>query len=183
MATSFIGVIACFERIDRLQQSLSAIRDLHLLLRCKEVNMAERSPQTLANHVKIDPPFHYFVLPVFAISWVVSVFFLVRHPGFLHFWIVIFNTAIIVAVIRARQYALKVQDRVIRLEERLRLSALLPESLRPQIAKLREDQLIALRFASDEELPALVERTVSANLCRADIKKAIQHWRPDYWRV
>jgi hypothetical protein len=105
--------------------------------------MAERSPQTLANHVKIDPPFHYFVLPVFAITWIVSVIFLVRHPGFLHFWIVIFNSAIIVAVIRARQYALKVQDRVIRLEERLRLSALLPDSLRSQIAKLSEDQLIA----------------------------------------
>lgn len=145
--------------------------------------MAERSPQTLANHVKIDPPFHYFVLPVFAITWIVSVIFLVRHPGFLHFWIVIFNTAIIVAVIRARQYALKVQDRVIRLEERLRLSALLPDSLRSQIAKLSEDQLIALRFASDEELPALVERTLATNLTRADIKKAIQHWRPDYWRV
>jgi len=147
------------------------------------VNMAERSPQTLANHVKIDPPFHYFVLPVFAITWIVSVIFLVRHPGFLHFWIVIFNSAIIVAVIRARQYALKVQDRVIRLEERLRLSALLPDSLRSQIAKLSEDQLIALRFASDEELPALVERTLATNLTRADIKKAIQLWRPDYWRV
>jgi hypothetical protein len=85
--------------------------------------MAERSPQTFANHVKIDPPFHYFVLPVFAISWIISVVLVVRHPGFLHFWIVIFNTALIVAVVRFRQYALKVQDRVIRLEERLRLAA------------------------------------------------------------
>jgi hypothetical protein len=145
--------------------------------------MAERSPQTLANHVRLDPPFHYFLLPVFAISWIVSVVFLVRHSGFLHFWIVIFNTAIIVAVIRSRQYALKVQDRVIRLEERLRLAALLPDALRPQIAKLSEGQFIALRFASDEEVPALVERTLSANLAPADIKKAIKSWRPDYWRV
>lgn len=145
--------------------------------------MGERSPQTLANHVRLDPPFHFFVLPVLAITWIVSVFFLVRHPGFVHFWIVIFNTAIIVAVIRARQYALKVQDRVIRLEERLRLSALLPDSLRPQIAKLNEGQFIALRFASDEEVAGLVERTVSANLAPADIKKAIRNWRPDYWRV
>jgi hypothetical protein len=145
--------------------------------------MAERSPQTLANHVRLDPPFHYFLLPVFAISWIVSVVFLVHHPGFLHFWIVIFNAAIIVAVIRSRQYALKVQDRVIRLEERLRLATLLPDSLRPQIAKLSEGQFIALRFASDEEVPALVERTLSANLAPADIKKAIKSWRPDYWRV
>jgi hypothetical protein len=145
--------------------------------------MAERSPQTFSNHVRIDPPFHYFVLPVFAISWIVSVVFAVRHPGFLHFWIVIFNTAIIVAVIRFRLYALRVQDRVIRLEERLRLAALLPDSLRPQVMKLREGQLIALRFASDEEVPALVEQTLSANLERADIKKLVKNWRPDYWRV
>lgn len=145
--------------------------------------MAERSPQTLANHVRIDPPFHFFVLPVLAITWIVSIVFLVRHPGFFHFWIVIFNTALVIAAVRFRQYALKVQDRVIRLEERLRLAALLPDSLRPQIAKLSEGQLIGLRFASDEEVPALVERTLAANLPAAEIKKVIQHWRPDYWRV
>jgi hypothetical protein len=145
--------------------------------------MAERSPQTLANHVRLDPPFHYFVLPILAITWIISVVFLVRHPSFIHFWIVVFNTAIVVAVIRSRQYALKVQDRVIRLEERLRLAVLLPVSLHPQIAKLTEGQFIALRFASDEEVPALVERTLSANLSPADIKKAIKNWRPDYWRV
>jgi Family of unknown function (DUF6526) len=145
--------------------------------------MAERSPQALANHVRIDPRFHYFVLPVLAISWIVSVVLLVRRPCLLHFWGVVFVTAIVVAVIRSRQYALKVQDRVLRLEERLRLAALLPDSLRPQIAKLGEGQLIALRFASDEEVPALVERTLSANLSPADIKKAIRNWRPDYWRV
>ncbi len=145
--------------------------------------MGEPSPQTLANHIRIDPPYHYFVLPVLAITWIVSVVFAVRHPGFVHVWIVVFNTAIIVAVIRGRQYALKVQDRVIRLEERLRLATLLPDTLRPQIAKLSEAQMIALRFASDEELPSLVERTLSMNLQRAEIKKAIKNWRPDYWRV
>jgi hypothetical protein len=145
--------------------------------------MAERSPQTLANHVRLDPPFHYFVLPVFAISWIVTVVLLVRHPGLMHFWMVVFVTAMTIAVVKSRLYALKVQDRVIRLEERLRLATLLPDSLRPQIAKLSEGQFIALRFASDEEEPALVERTVSANLTPADIKKAIKHWRPDYWRV
>jgi uncharacterized protein DUF6526 len=115
--------------------------------------MAERSPQTLANHVRFDPPFHFFVLPVFAISWIISVVLAVRHPGFLHVWIVIFNTALIVAVTKIRQYALKVQDRVIRLEEKLRLAALLPDSLRPHVAKLSEHQLIALRFARTKRFP------------------------------
>ncbi len=145
--------------------------------------MAERSPQTFSNHVRFDPPFHYFVLPVFAISWIVSVVFAVRHPGFVHIWIVIFNTALIVAVTKARLYALKVQDRVIRLEERLRLATLLPDSQRSQIVKLSEAQLIGLRFASDEEVSALVEQTLAANLERKDIKKLIKNWRPDYWRV
>ena len=145
--------------------------------------MADRSPQTRANHVRLDPPYHYFVLPVLAITWIVSIVFAVHHPGFVHLWIVVFNTALIVAVIRSRQYALKVQDRVIRLEERLRLTALLPESQRGQIAKLTEGQFIALRFASDAEVAGLVEQTLSANLRPADIKKAIKNWRPDYWRV
>jgi len=145
--------------------------------------MGERSPQTLANHVRFDPPFHYFIAPVFAISWILSVLFAIRHPGFLHFWVVIFNTALLVAAVRFRQYALKVQDRVIRLEEPLRLAALLPDSQRPQIARLTERQLIALRFASDAEIPILVEQSLSANLAPADIKKAIKIWRPDYWRV
>ena len=145
--------------------------------------MAERSPQTLANHMRLDPPFHFFVLPVLALSWILSVVFLVRHFGFLHSWVAIVNTALLVAVVRFREYALKVQDRIIRLEERLRLGTLLPGSLCPQIAKLSESQFIALRFASDEEVPALVERTLAANLSPADIKKAIVQWRPDYWRV
>jgi hypothetical protein len=81
--------------------------------------------------------------------------------------------------LKIRLYTLKVQDRVIRLEERQRLTTLLPEPLRSRIPELSE----ALRFASDAELSTLVGRALSEKLSRADIKKAIQTWRPDYWRV
>ena len=75
------------------------------------------------------------------------------------------------------------QYRFIRLEERLRLTQLLSEPLRSRIPELTEDQLVGLRFASDAEVPKLVERALSEKLTRGDIKQAIQSWRPDHWRV
>jgi hypothetical protein len=143
----------------------------------------ERKPQTLHNHAKVDPPFHLFIGPVFLVTWIISVVMLIRHPGFLSAWAVVFMTAAVVAIFRIRQYALKVQDRVIRLEERLRLTSLLPESLTAKISDLNESQIIALRFACDLEVAALTQKALAENLSNADIKKAVVTWRPDYWRV
>ena len=145
--------------------------------------MAEKTPQTLANHTRFDPPFHFFVLPVFLITLIASIVHLVRHPGLCSGWFVVLALAAMTAAFKIRLYALKVQDRVIRLEERLRLATLLPEAQRPQIAKITESQLVGLRFASDEEVAALAQRAVTENLSRSDIKKAVRNWRPDYWRV
>lgn len=152
--------------------------------------MAEKVPQTFANHTRIDPPFHFFLLPVFGLGLLVALthfFMAITHRNFwghLHaFLLILLALALLVAVVKERLYALKVQDRVIRLEERLRLAMLLPEPLRTRIPELTEVQLCGLRFASDAEVAKLVERALKEQLSRADIKKAIQNWRPDYWRV
>jgi hypothetical protein len=139
--------------------------------------------QNLSNYTRYDPAFHFFVLPVVAISLIGAIVHLVRRPGLHSAWLVVVVIAVMVAVFKIRLYALKVQDRVIRLEERLRLASLLDPALRPGIAELTESQLIALRFASDGELPALAARALNEKLASAEIKKAIQQWRPDYWRI
>jgi hypothetical protein len=97
--------------------------------------------------------------------------------------LILLAVACVVLVVKVRLYSLKVQDRVIRLEERLRLTQLLPEPLRSRIPELTESQLCGLRFASDAEVPKLVERALNEKLSRTDIKKSIKTWRPDYWRV
>jgi Family of unknown function (DUF6526) len=145
--------------------------------------MREKLPQTLANHAKFDPLFHYFLTPVLLGCFIASIVFLFHGINALHIWLAIFSLAAFLLCFKARVYSLKVQDRVIRLEERLRLSALLPNTLKTRIPELTEQQLIALRFAADEEVPSLVEKILRDNLDPKAIKKAINSWRPDYWRV
>jgi Family of unknown function (DUF6526) len=152
--------------------------------------MAETKPQTLANHTRFDPPFHFYILPIFGIALIMTIVHFFAHLShgsfrdhFHAFLLILLALAFLLLALKVRLYAIKVQDRVIRLEERLRLTQLLQEPLRSRIPELTVDQLCGLRFASDAEIPKLVERTLKENLKRADIKKAIQSWRPDYWRV
>jgi hypothetical protein len=149
--------------------------------------MAERRPQTFENHTRFDPIFHFFLLPLSALTFLAAVWNAVRHPDFVSFWLALAALLFVFAVFLIRTYSLRVQDRVIRLEERLRLSALLPESQRAQLPRLLTEltdrQLIALRFASDAELPALAGKALDQRLAPADIKKSIRSWRGDYFRV
>jgi hypothetical protein len=140
-------------------------------------------PQTFANHVRYDPLFHFFMLPVALISFILAVVQFVRFPGWGHAWLIVVAIAAMVAILRIRNYSLRVQDRIIRLEERLRLQSLLQEPLRSRIPEIADAQLLALRFASDSELPALVQRCLDEKLSRKDIKQAVVNWRADYLRV
>jgi Family of unknown function (DUF6526) len=145
------------------------------------------APQSYSHHTRWDPPFHFFVMPVIvlaALTAIVLHLFIHFQPHPLHgVLITVFAIAFVMMLFKIRLYALKVQDRVIRLEERLRLATLLPEPLRARIPELSVGQLVALRFASDAELPALAQKAMNEKLSPDAIKKSIQNWRPDNWRV
>ena len=145
--------------------------------------MSEKRPQTLANHARFDPLFHFVIVPILMICFGFSIYFIFRRVTAVHVWLSVLALAALLIATKSRLYSLKVQDRVIRLEERLRLSALLPEPLRWRIGELSEQQLVAVRFAADEEIPSLVQKILQENLDPKAIKKAINQWRPDYWRV
>ena len=140
-------------------------------------------PQTFASHVKYDPPYHYFLIPVLLLNIILVGYHLFRFPSAGAAWLLVMSLALLVLAGRMRRYATKLQDRVIRVEERLRLSSVLPEPLRSRIGDLSDSQLVGLRFASDQELPALARRALDEKLDRKQIKQAVTNWRPDNSRV
>jgi hypothetical protein len=145
--------------------------------------MPETTPQTYASHRRYDPAFHFFTFGVLAISFCLAIWRTVRNPSFENAWWIVVAAAALVLFFRVRGYALKVQDRIIRLEERLRLQKLLPETLHGRIGELSERQLIGLRFASDGEVAELVKQALDEQISGEEIKKRIKAWRPDTFRV
>ncbi len=141
------------------------------------------SSQSFSNHTRFDPLFHFFLLPIALASVIVAIVHAYKVPTGLNGWLIVVAIAAFVAIGKTRGYALKVQDRVIRLEERIRLASVLQEPLRSRIGELTDTQLIGLRFASDAELPALVQRAIAEQLSRKDIKKSVANWRADTARV
>ena len=139
--------------------------------------------QSLKNHARLDPLFHIFIFALYLLNLVYAGFHLYRHPSLSSGWYLVLSLAAIVPIVKLRNYPLKVQDRVIRLEERLRLQSLAPQQWQAQIYRLNESQLIALRFASDDEVVELAKQALEHNLDRKQIKERIKSWRADDWRV
>ncbi len=145
--------------------------------------MSKPAPQNFKNHARRDPAFHVVLFLVLLANLIVVIVHLIQHPHFYSAWLVVLSVAVFVFFFKLRLYPLKVQDRVIRLEERLRLQALAPAEWRAQIYRLSEDQLIGLRFASDDEVVELAKQALEEDLNRKQIKERIKNWRADNWRV
>jgi hypothetical protein len=139
--------------------------------------------QSLKNHARLDPAYHVLLLVVYVLNLVYAGFHLYRQPSLSSGWYLVLSLVVIVPLLKIRTYPLKVQDRVIRLEERLRLQTLAPQEWKTQLYRLNEDQLIALRFAGDDEVVALAKQALEENLSRKQIKERIRNWRADDLRV
>ncbi len=146
--------------------------------------MADMNPQNYANHTRWHQPFHFFVFPVMIINFFWSVVLFAKAPDSNSGWWMVVSIALVLLTLFARTNSLKVQDRIIRLEERLRYQQLLSPALLPQTSALRESQIVALRFASDHELEDLVNAVLTGKLTKpTQIKQAIKTWRSDTFRV
>ncbi|MEO8635660.1 MAG: DUF6526 family protein [Gemmatimonadales bacterium] len=143
-----------------------------------------KEEQTAAKHSKYVPLYHWWTYGLLLLSLIWALVQLVRLPAAGSVINLGFVAAVILTAFHTRVFAVRVQDRVIRLEERMRLAELLPADLRSRIGELSTRQLVAIRFASDAEVPELVRQVLTEQIRdKASIKKLIRTWRPDYARV
>lgn len=145
--------------------------------------MGERQPQNFANHRSFVPLYHVGIFGLLAINLIWRLIQIVRLPSWPTLFDLLLAFALLGLFLYTRIFALTVQDRVIRLEMRLRLSEILPPDLKARIGDLTRDQYIALRFASDAEMADLMREVLTNNLTNRDeIKRRIKNWVPDYLR-
>jgi Family of unknown function (DUF6526) len=145
--------------------------------------MAERV-QTYKNHLRWLPAFHFFVLPVLLLNVLNEGRRAWRNPSEGSLFIVVVAAALLTLAFLSRSQAVTVQDRVIRLEMRLRLRQILPPELQTRVQDLTHRQLVALRFASDAELPVLVREILDGKLTTSkEIKLRVKNWQGDWLRA
>ncbi len=139
--------------------------------------------QNYKNHVRFDPLYHFVLVPVVCVNVGIAVSRAAQRPGWESAWVLVMALLLVLLVLKLRLYSLRVQDRLIRLEETLRMQRVLPEELRGRIGELTPPQFVGLRFASDGELAGLVKRALEEKLELKEIKKAVVSWRADEFRV
>lgn len=146
--------------------------------------MSSQTPQDFSNHSRLLTGYHYVLAALVFANAIYAIYTLVTAFSAAFVFATITAIALIMTAFYARGFALKAQDRIIRLEERLRLSRILPDDLKSKVESLTTDQLIALRFASDGELAELTRKVILEEIAdQKEIKKLIKNWRPDYQRV
>jgi hypothetical protein len=146
--------------------------------------MAQGQTQNFANHARFVPVFHFFIVPVLLINFIYSLVQLRNGIGFASALSVLVAAALLSLAFVARIFALTVQDRVIRLEMRLRMARLLPADLQSQIEEFTVGQMVSLRFAGDEELPMLARQVLQEKLDdRKTIKQRVKNWQGDFLRA
>lgn len=140
--------------------------------------------QNFEHHVKFVPAYHLGVFFIFFVNFIWCIYRLIHAPSGQTVIELLLSIAFLLVFFYARIFALTVQDRVIRLEMRLRLQQVLPADLRPRVAEFSVSQLVALRFASDEELPVLARKVLDEKIeNRKAIKKMVKNWQPDLLRA
>jgi len=139
--------------------------------------------QTFATHRRFDPPYHFFLMPLALVGVLATVYGLFRKPSLHQALVLVLAIACALLLLKVRLYALRMQDRLIRLEETLRMQCLLPAELQGRISELAPGQFVGLRFAADGELADRVREALDQKLNGEAIKKRIQTWRPDLFRV
>ena len=145
--------------------------------------MAEQE-QNFANHARFVPPYHYVAFPILLVNVLYRLYWLSGGFTFDAILDVLVGVALIIVALFARVFALGAQDRVIRLEMRLRMRELLPDDLQGRINDFTPTQMVGLRFASDAELPALARKVLDENIVKATpIKQAVKDGQPDLHRV
>src|SRR5262249_33207648 len=145
--------------------------------------MENTKVQNLQNHARFFPPFHFFVMPILLVNLIANLVFLKNGISVASVLNVLVAMALVALALSARIMALTVQDRVIRLEMQLRLERLIPE-LRSRFDEFTVEQLVGLRFACDEELPALARQVLDEKLTdRKSIKSRVKNWRADLLRA
>jgi hypothetical protein len=141
-------------------------------------------PQSFGTHRRFIPGYHYALFGILLVNLIGQLVGAFRHPSWSSWWDVVMAVAFILMGWYLRAFPNRVQDRVIRLEERMRLGRLLPPELRPRLGEFTPAQLVALRFASDEELPELATRVLNERITdKRAIKALIQQWRADHLRA